>query len=332
MRAAACALALMVLVAPRVARSDEPAAPTAASAPALQAPEQADPRVESKAKAAALFDEGNRLLGEASYPEALEKFQAAYALYQSPKLLLNIGTTLRQLGRNAEAAKAYEAYLRVPAVDASRVAEVRRVLAEIDSLVGRVRIDIEPGDAKVSIDGGDLAVESAVARARVEPGDHLLTVQKQGMSSAIQKIRVAAREESHILIRLTAPDKRPVIVMDSTGNAQKAVGWTVAAAGMLGIVASTVTGISAFVAAGGVREHCYQDTSRCDSRGVALANQASSLATASTASFVVGVTALAAGVGLLLTVPSAKDRSTPSVRVTGSIGAQGAMGAIVGAW
>ena len=47
------------------------------------------------------------------YPEALKEFEAAYAVRQLPRLLINIGTTHRKLGEAKAALSAYEAYLRI---------------------------------------------------------------------------------------------------------------------------------------------------------------------------------------------------------------------------
>jgi len=55
---------------------------------------QATPGIDdpqAKAQAQALLSEGTRLYGEGDVAGALEKFQAAYAAFPSPKLMFNIG-------------------------------------------------------------------------------------------------------------------------------------------------------------------------------------------------------------------------------------------------
>ena len=64
---------------------------------------RADAALEARARE--LFKQGNRLIEQARYVDALEKFEAAYATWQNPKIQLNIATTLRTLGRHAEAAR-----------------------------------------------------------------------------------------------------------------------------------------------------------------------------------------------------------------------------------
>ena len=66
----------------------------------LCSPVRADDASEREGRA--LFDKGNQRIKEGDFAGALEAFQSAYAKYPNVKILLNIGTTLRHLGRNVE--------------------------------------------------------------------------------------------------------------------------------------------------------------------------------------------------------------------------------------
>ena len=68
-------------------------------------------QADSQTEARALFKEGNRLLDAGDYVGALDMFKGAYSRWPNVKILLNLGTALRQLGRNVEAAEHYEKYL-----------------------------------------------------------------------------------------------------------------------------------------------------------------------------------------------------------------------------
>jgi hypothetical protein len=270
---------------------------------------------DARAAAVALFEEGNRLLGDADYPAALEKFRAAYARFPNPKLLLNIGTTLRQLGRNAEAAAAYEAYLRDPDASPARADEVRRVLADIDASVGRLRIEVSPLDAVVRVDSSRLEAAGGVASARVDVGAHVITVERAGMSTAVQNVTVAAREESRVTIRLTAPDKRPVIVVGDKQSPQRLAGALVGGLGAASIVAGAVTGGLALRLAHDVRNQCYGDSNRCSMEGVSLAAKTSVLADTSTITLAAGAGALVLGAVLFATAPRPKAPRAASLSV-----------------
>ena len=61
-----------------------------------------------KEQARELLREGNALLSAGDFSSALEKFRAAYAKFASPKILINMGTALRSIGQEVEAAAVYE--------------------------------------------------------------------------------------------------------------------------------------------------------------------------------------------------------------------------------
>ena len=73
---------------------------------------------QAKSRAQVLLTEGSALYERGEFAEALEKFKEAYATFDSPKLLFNIGQANRDLGRPAEAVDAFEHFL-VAARDAA---------------------------------------------------------------------------------------------------------------------------------------------------------------------------------------------------------------------
>src|SRR6476660_410551 len=90
--------------------------------PAIQVDAKARPRAQ------ALMAEGVRQLKAQSYDQALANFLEAYNTFPSPKILLNVASTLRDMGRTADAANTYQRYLTDPATGPERVAEVKELL------------------------------------------------------------------------------------------------------------------------------------------------------------------------------------------------------------
>jgi hypothetical protein len=172
-----------------------------AAAPALAAP-KADPQAEREAKT--LFAEGNRLLAAGDAQGALGMYRSAYERFPNPKLLLNIGTALRQLGRNAEAADAYERYLRESGFDAKRAAEATKILGELEPLVGRVRIETTPPGATVAIDGKAVGVVAEPKVVRVEPGSHTFSAELRDHEPVNVAVKIARGEELPVRIALKA--------------------------------------------------------------------------------------------------------------------------------
>ena len=68
-----------------------------------------------------LMVEGVKQLQAKAYDQALANFLEAYNAFPSPKILLNIGSTLRDMGRLADAANTYQRYLTDPATGSERV-------------------------------------------------------------------------------------------------------------------------------------------------------------------------------------------------------------------
>jgi hypothetical protein len=157
-------------------------------------------------QARAHFDAGVELLDTHEPARALSEFRAAYELWKNPKILLNIGTSLRQLGRDAEAANAYGRYLREPAADPLRKQEVSDVLREIDAAVGKLEIHVSQPDARVLIDGNPSIEWHREEPLRVAAGEHTLVVEKTGFAPVTSSVTVGRGEMRTVeLVLVTTP-------------------------------------------------------------------------------------------------------------------------------
>ena len=97
---------------------------------------------QQKEKAQALLREGSALYKQADFAAALAKFEAAYAVFPSPKLQFNIGQANRELGRPVKAVTAFDWFV-TDAFDASPelLAEARQSSADLKARLGRLRVD-----------------------------------------------------------------------------------------------------------------------------------------------------------------------------------------------
>jgi hypothetical protein len=145
------------------------------SDPAIPTP---DPSV--RATAQALLLEGVKRLQAGAYDQALANFLDAYAKLPSPKLLLTIGSTLREMGRLADAANTYQRYLDDPATGAraAEVAELKELLSKLDEQLTLLEVAVTPRGAAVSIDGGPFIAVGQLLVTRVRPGLHLVRIRK----------------------------------------------------------------------------------------------------------------------------------------------------------
>jgi hypothetical protein len=269
------------------------AGPAAAQKPAAKpTPSWAD-----KATAQRLLREGNQAVGEGDYTAALAKFEAANARYPSPKLLVNIGTTLRLLGRYPEAAAAFETYLADPAAEKTRVAEINRALKEIDALVGRLEIVVKEPDARVRLDGKELSGWKSGDVLRVNPGEHTVVAERPGLPPAVQTLRIAGAEARQITLEFTPPQR----VVITPPSPQRPIGIVVGSVGAAGLLAFAVTASLALVSRKAVDGHCFPGTTVCDQQGLDLSHRARTLGNASTGLLIGGAALLGTGLTLFFT-------------------------------
>jgi hypothetical protein len=176
---------------------------------ALARPARADDAETDKAKreARVLMKAGVDAYNKRDWEHALEMFQAAYARYPSAKILLNLGSTLRELGRHLEAARAYEKYLQDADSDPAKRDEVTRLLAELDKRLGKLRATMSETDASVLLDGAPW-VNPTVVVTRVEPGTHVIRGEKPGFVPVELTVTVAAGEEQVIQVTLVEETRK----------------------------------------------------------------------------------------------------------------------------
>ncbi|MFN0247558.1 MAG: hypothetical protein ACKV2T_11780 [Kofleriaceae bacterium] len=124
-----------------------------------------------KGDAKALLASGLKLFAAKDYLGALSVFETAYERYPSPKILLNIGTTLLKLDRKVDAANIYQRYLDAKDVDEKKQADAKKILAGLDKELGLLDISVTPENAEVQIGTGTWVSIDSVRKARVAPGE-----------------------------------------------------------------------------------------------------------------------------------------------------------------
>jgi hypothetical protein len=204
----------------------------------------AEPQAEQEARA--MFKKANHLLETGEFQKALDLYREAYARFPSPKILINMGTALRSLGKDVEAAATYERYLGDPGADPKRRDEVKQLLDELSAKHGRLRVDIDQPGAQLQLDGQ--AVELPASRVlHVPPGTHALTAKKEAQQ-VTASVQVAAGEERTVELRFApakidtslhaVPESNPALT--ATGNKEHAwrpPAWSPWVAGGVAVVA-----------------------------------------------------------------------------------------------
>ena len=155
-------------------------------------------------EARALFIEGNELFAKGEFKAALERYRKASELYPSYKIDLNIAATLARLGRNAEALRNYEKFLRTAdkVSPAETVETTRREVERIRPLVAVLRVDGEPRGATVYVDGEPLAKVPTETDLFLEPGVHVVGVFSAKFLPLIKKLDLRAGERKVLPVDL----------------------------------------------------------------------------------------------------------------------------------
>lgn len=133
-----------------------------------------DPAV--RATAQALMSEGVRQLQQKNYDQALANFLEAYGQFPSPRLLLDIASTLFEMGRAADAANTYQRYITDPNTTPERLPEVKTLLNKLDTELTILTVRVVPKGSDISIDGGPFVTVGSSLVTRVRPGIHLVRI------------------------------------------------------------------------------------------------------------------------------------------------------------
>lgn len=259
---------------------------------------------ELKQKAQDLLTEGNALAREGDFGAALTKFRTAHELYPSPKLLLNIGTSLRHTGRYAEAAETYEIYLAHPEAEPARTDEVRGLIDELDQLVGRLEVTVSDSDARVSLDGHTL--RRLGRELRVDPGRHTLVAEKAGREPTVRHFTVAPKQLARVDLIIAEPGEPP----PEPTPVRAIVGYGVAGLGGAAMIVGGIIGAVALGTKSDADDQCADSgefSGYCNPEGSDLSDDARAQGAAATTVFILGFATFATGLAVAITAPDPSD-------------------------
>jgi hypothetical protein len=211
-------------------------APTA-SAPATNAPPGGTPTAsapdasEATAEARRHFKIGIRLYQDTNYLGALAEFEAAYAAKPGPGSLQNVALSQKALFRYREAASTLEQLLSRHAAELSDGEQkaVRDAITELSGLVGSIIVDVEPSDARVTIDGRAVPLSELKTGVDVNVGEHTIIADEPGFARLVRVVSVASGQKklpvemklkaTDGFLNVVASDPRAAIAIDGVTRA-----------------------------------------------------------------------------------------------------------------
>ena len=161
----------------------------------------AQPRSEAEVR----FERGVAMFTARNYEGALVEFQRSLALSGGVDLLFNIGRTYQEMGRYAEAAGVIDEYLRrARDLTPERRQEVTRMLTSLRGFIAHLRVRVTPVDATVALDGEPVDRARLAGSLAVNPGRHVVTVQRPGFTTRAEPVVVASGETREVTVALSA--------------------------------------------------------------------------------------------------------------------------------
>jgi tetratricopeptide (TPR) repeat protein len=172
------------------------------------------PREQARAK----LGEAKTLYERGEYATALERLEAAQALFPSPVIHFDKGQAQRALARDAEALDSFQRFLSEsrdrpePALGPLRD-EAQVYVRELAAKVGSVEVRVNADGADLSIDGRARGRAPLAAAIHVAPGSHQAVVEKPGFVTVVRRFDVAAGARTTIDVKLAPPAPDPRLLL-----------------------------------------------------------------------------------------------------------------------
>jgi len=168
----------------------------------LPAAAQEEDEGDGRAEAGALLKEGNGLLDQKKFAEALQRFEGAYRVFKSPKIFFSIAEANDKLQNYARAAQYYQRFVD-EADDAPEKlgARAKQRLAALEPYIGRIAVSAEEDGVTVTIDG-EVIGETPLRAQWAKAGSHKVSAQKQGFLPFETAVSVTAGQKKTVMVLL----------------------------------------------------------------------------------------------------------------------------------
>lgn len=282
-----------------------------------------------KANARKLFNEGLDLRKAGDGAGALAKFEAADALFPTPRGRLELGRQRVLQGQLVEGWTTLSsvAQVKVDAKDEAKYAphraEAQKLASEVEARIPTLRVEVVHGPGTVTIDGVAIPAAALTQPRMLNPGKHVVVARTEGGVERRAEVLLVEGETKVVKLDLPAPEPvgptapppksfheppgpgstapKPAPSDEGLGT-QRTFALVAGGVGVVGLVVGSWAGLSARSYRDQAASLCTLPGGLCpDQRGVDLKQKALDRADLSTVAFVVAGVALAGGVVLWLT-------------------------------
>jgi hypothetical protein len=166
-------------------------------------------------QAARLKAEGDSLMGEIKYQQALEKYEQAYKLSADPALLYNQGRALEALSRYPEALEKLRAFdAKAPPDLHARVPNLKKLIDDIAGRTTLLTVEVAQKGATIRL-GNTVLGTSPLAETRVNSGKVKIEVSLEGYETATREVDLPGGAQKKEAFTLISRDKTAVLAIDS---------------------------------------------------------------------------------------------------------------------
>ena len=304
---------------------------------AFAPPAHAQPSPADQAVAAALFDDGRRLLSEGKVDEACAKLAQSYALEPVLGTLLNVAVCHDKQGKTATAWTEFNTAVDM-ATKAKEPARLKFATEQVKALSARLaRLTVAaPGagpSVSVRVDGRELGAAALGTAMPLDPGEHRVEVTAPGKRPFATSVKLdpgpSSRTVEATLVDADGapppvpppevtpppvgpppappPPVAPAPVPEQPTDGPRSTmrigaGIAVGGAGLVGVILGAVYGMRVFQKKSDISsQHLCDAAGNCNDAGISAQQDAHRSAAISTVAFVVGGVAVAGGVVLIAT-------------------------------
>jgi hypothetical protein len=156
-----------------------------------------------------LFNEGLGFVEQEDWAQAEDRFRHVLALRSSHVVSYNLASALTHLGRLVESSELLRAIVRDSSADATTHDAATQLLSEIEARIGTLTIRLlgDADGASVSLDDKPLELSGQVQTTAVDPGEHRVVVQRDGVGVAQKSVTVGDPAPLQVEIALELPPR-----------------------------------------------------------------------------------------------------------------------------
>lgn len=159
---------------------------------------------EKKQLAKKYFREGVSYYESGKHAQALESFQKSYEIKPHWAIRFNLGLCYKELGMYVKAREEFNKFVEEGGskINPSTKKQVEQAIAELNNIIAVVTIEVNVKKAEILMDGKTVGYTPMSDKVYLNPGSHILIIQKNGYESYREEFILSKGERKSFKIYL----------------------------------------------------------------------------------------------------------------------------------